>query len=184
MTVTDAGVPGMFIGEDRLPTALQGAMAASSAWADRASFKLQLSGNEKTPQEADRGPQRRHGVRLAKADLAAFVRKRQLQTYTSLQKIEEALKGRAGSSQTEGRIVPPGRPAADRNELTKLDGQLRSSPGSSRRGSARVSTTFSCRVRHPLRSGRDARRLLGDLSQSVGSFFSLSATPRRPTGLS
>ena len=48
MSVNDAGVPGMFIGEDRLPVALQGADGGVISLADRASFQLQLSGNEKS----------------------------------------------------------------------------------------------------------------------------------------
>ena len=47
MTVKDAGVPGMFIGDERLPVAMQGADGGVISLADRASFKLQISGNEK-----------------------------------------------------------------------------------------------------------------------------------------
>src|SRR5436305_4511980 len=90
MHVSDAGVPGMYLGDERLPVAMQGADGGVISLADRASFKLQLSGNEKARKSliedlnADtKGPA---------GDLAAFVRKRQLQTYTSLKKIDEALK--------------------------------------------------------------------------------------------
>src|SRR5206468_11537562 len=45
MAVSDAGVPGMFLGDNRLPVALQGADGGVISLADRNSFKLQLSGN-------------------------------------------------------------------------------------------------------------------------------------------
>ena len=109
MNVKDAGVPGMFIGTERLPLAMQGADGGVISLADRDSFRLQLSGNTTARKSliedlngGSDGP--------AKGDLAAFVRKRQLQTYTSLQKIEEAAQrgrqqrrnGRAASSSTAG----------------------------------------------------------------------------------
>ena len=83
MRAGESGVPGMYVGQDRLPVALQGADGGVISLADRASFRLQLTGNA-TPRRrliedlnggADGGP----------ADLAAFVRHRQLQTYASLQ---------------------------------------------------------------------------------------------------
>lgn len=93
MTVSEAGVPGMYLGEGRLPVALQGTDGGVISLRDRKSFNLQLTGPNSAQKErkslledlnADsKGPA---------ADLAAFVRKRQLQTYTSLQRIEEALK--------------------------------------------------------------------------------------------
>ena len=89
MSTKEAGVPGMYIGQERLPLAMQGADGGVISLADRESFRLQLSGNaaprKKLIEElnADDG---------AAPELSAFVRKRQLQTYTSLQKIEEALK--------------------------------------------------------------------------------------------
>ena len=47
MTIKDAGVPGMYLGDERLPVPLQGADGGVISLADRASFKLQLTGNEK-----------------------------------------------------------------------------------------------------------------------------------------
>ncbi len=46
MSVKDAGVPGMYLGDERLPVAMQGADGGVISLADRASFKLQLSGNQ------------------------------------------------------------------------------------------------------------------------------------------
>ena len=45
MHVSDAGVPGMYLGDDRLPVAMQGADGGVISLADRNTFKLQLSGN-------------------------------------------------------------------------------------------------------------------------------------------
>ncbi|MBA4065434.1 MAG: hypothetical protein C0501_17320 [Isosphaera sp.] len=101
MTVKGAGVPGMYLGTDRLPVAMQGADGGVISLADRSSFKLQLSGNgvarKKLVEDlnADAGG--------PAADLAAFVRRRQLETYTSLQKIEEALAEAGGG---DGRVPP------------------------------------------------------------------------------
>src|SRR5439155_6532955 len=82
MPVNEAGVPGMFIGENQLPLALQGADGGVISLADRNSFKLQLSGNAPARKSLIQDLNGDKGA----ADLAAFVQKRQLQTYTSLQK--------------------------------------------------------------------------------------------------
>lgn len=120
MTVRDAGVPGMYLGDERLPVAMQGADGGVISLADRASFRLQLNGNqtgrksliESLNTGKDEG-----------ADLTAFVRKRQLQTYTSLQMIEEALQGTGGGSQRQefvnGRVV-----FRDGDDLQSLGGKL------------------------------------------------------------
>ena len=52
MTVKDAGVPGMYIGDERLPVAMQGADGGVISLADRASFKLQTDRQREEPQEA------------------------------------------------------------------------------------------------------------------------------------
>ncbi|MBX9627077.1 MAG: DUF1501 domain-containing protein, partial [Gemmataceae bacterium] len=115
MRVNDAGVPGMYVGQDRLPVALQGADGRVISLADRASFKLQLTGNadprKKLLQELNAGTDG--------GDLAAFVQKRQLQTYTSLKKIEDALAD-AGQN-TNGN---PRNNRGDEGELSTLNGKL------------------------------------------------------------
>src|SRR6266542_377444 len=68
---------------------MQGADGGVISLADRESFRLQLSGNA---QPRKKLIEELNADDAASADLAAFVRKRQLQTYTSLQKIEDALK--------------------------------------------------------------------------------------------
>jgi uncharacterized protein (DUF1501 family) len=120
MNIKDAGVPGMFIGDDRLPVALQGADGGVISLADRANFKLKLTGNESSRKKLIEDLNGNSGSDASKADLAAFVRKRQLQTYTSLQKIEDALKGTGQEQQNEGNF----RRGPDPNSLTTLNGKL------------------------------------------------------------
>jgi len=122
MTVRDAGVPGMYLGDERLPVAMQGADGGVISLADRASFRLQLNGNQtgrkslieqlNTDKDAGGG------------DLTAFVRKRQLQTYTSLQMIEEALQGTGGGGGVRQEFVN-GRPVfRSDDDLQTLGGKL------------------------------------------------------------
>src|SRR6187549_938816 len=98
MRAGEAGVPGMFVGQDRLPVAMQGADGGVISLADRDSFRLQLTGNETGRKKLIEDL---NGADDGKSELAAFVRKRQLQTYTSLQKIEDALRDIGGAP------VPP-----------------------------------------------------------------------------
>jgi uncharacterized protein (DUF1501 family) len=120
MSIKDAGVPGMFIGEDRLPVALQGADGGVISLADRANFKLQLTGNEKSRKKLIEDLNSNTDSDPSKADLASFVRKRHLQTYTSLQKIEDALKQESPQEQNQGGF----RRGPDPNSLTTLNGKL------------------------------------------------------------
>jgi uncharacterized protein (DUF1501 family) len=164
MNVADAGVPGMFIGQDRLPTALQGADGGVISLADRANFKLQLTGNEtprkKLLEDLNSGAD-------SKSDLAAFVRKRQLQTYTSLQKIEEALKN-AGPGQNEN----PGFRRGPTNDLATLNGKLGLIAKLIQKG-------LSTRIYYVQLPGFDTHagqttshaNLMGELSSSIGMFF-------------
>jgi len=168
MAVKDAGVPGMYIGDDRLPVALQGADGGVISLADRASFKLQLSGNapprKKLIEDLNTGD--------SSAELAAFVQKRQLQTYTSLQKIEEALK-ETGSDPNQPRVRrrPDGSPV-DPNDLSGLTGKL----GLIAR---LIGKGLGTRIYYVSVGGFDthARQadthevLLGEVSGAIGQFF-------------
>jgi len=122
MHVTEAGVPGMFIGQERLPLAMQGADGGVISVADRESFRLKLNGNatprKKLLEDLNSGDD-------TNADLAAFVRKRQLQTYTSLKKIEEALSD-IGQPPNSPQPFRPGQPKnpQDATDLTTLNGKL------------------------------------------------------------
>jgi uncharacterized protein (DUF1501 family) len=172
MSITDAGVPGMYLGEDRLPVAMQGADGGVISLADRASFRLQLNGNpdtrkkliEELNEEKDK----------TKADLAAFVRKRQLQTYTSLQKIEEALR-EAGTTTAYSSPQDFAFDSVDRrnpNELATLGGKLSLI-------ARLVQKNLGTRLYYVQHAGFDTHanqgemhaKLLGDLSNSIGMFI-------------
>jgi hypothetical protein len=167
MHVTDAGVPGMYIGTERLPVAMQGADGGVISLADRESFHLKLSGNEpprkKLLEELNTGDD-------TTADLAAFVRKRQLQTYTSLKKIEEALKD-AGQNE-KPRPNRPGRGGNDNNDLASLSGKL-SLIGRLINKGLGTRLYYASIAGFDTHSGQaDAHaELLGELSGAIGGFL-------------
>lgn len=167
MRAREAGVPGMFVGQDRLPVALQGAEGGVISLADRASFRLQLTGNaparRRLIEELNGGPAG------GDADLAAFVRRRQLQTYTSLQKIEEALRDIGPTNNNQPRRVDqPQQP----NDLTNLNGKLGLIARLIQKG-------LGTRIYYASLAGFDTHSsqaemhadLLAELSSSVGQFF-------------
>jgi uncharacterized protein (DUF1501 family) len=163
MTLNEAGVPGMFIGQDRLPVAMQGADGGVISLADRESFHLKLTGNEKPRKKLledlnsdDDG-----------SDLAAFVRKRQLQTYTSLKKIEEALKDISPNNNQ-----PPRAGRGGPGDLTTLNGKLILIGSLIQKG-------LGTRIYYASIGGFDTHsgqadqhaELLGELSSAIGQFF-------------
>jgi uncharacterized protein (DUF1501 family) len=169
MTVKDAGVPGMFIGDERLPVAMQGADGGVISLADRASFKLQISGNEQNRKSLI---QDLNSADATKADLASFVRKRQIQTYTSLQKIEEALNDARSTEGSRGEIVDGRFVQRDPNSLQNLSGKL----GLIGRLIQKGLGTRIYYVQHggfDTHSGqaKDHERLISELSNSIGTFF-------------
>lgn len=169
MSVKDAGVPGMFIGDDRLPVAMQGADGGVISLADRASFKLQISGNEKNRKSLIEDLNSRDATT---ADLASFVRKRQIQTYTSLQKIEEALNDARSNEGTRSEFVNGQFRQIDPNSLANLSGKL----GLIGRLIQKGLGTRIYYVQHggfDTHSGqaKDHDRLMGELSSSVGNFM-------------
>jgi uncharacterized protein (DUF1501 family) len=163
MNVNEAGVPGMFIGQDRLPVAMQGADGGVISLADRESFHLKLTGNEKPRKKlledlnsGDDG-----------SDLAAFVRKRQLQTYTSLKKIEEALKDISPNNNQKPQVRRGGP-----GDLTTLNGKLILIGSLIQKG-------LGTRIYYASIGGFDTHsgqgdmhaELLGELSSAIGQFF-------------
>jgi uncharacterized protein (DUF1501 family) len=128
MVIKDAGVPGMYLGDERLPVAMQGADGGVISLADRASFKLQLSGNEKSRKSLIEDLN--SDAKGSGGELATFVRKRQLQTYGSLQKIEEALREAGGPAVVNGLPQQPSTNtsfsvgAGDDGNLNSLGGRL------------------------------------------------------------
>ena len=171
MTVKDAGVPGMYIGADRLPVAMQGADGGVISLADRNTFRLQVSGNVGARKSliqdlnADTGG--------PGADLTAFVRKRQLQTYTSLQKLEEALRETANPNRgNDGDFVNGRFVRRDPNDLATLNGKL----GLIGR---LIQKNLGTRLYYVQLDGFDTHsgqaemhaKLMGELSSAVGNFF-------------
>ncbi len=165
MAVSDAGVPGMFIGQERLPLALQGADGGVISLADRESFKLKLTGNapprKKLLEDLNSGDD-------MTADLAAFVRKRQLQTYTSLKKIEDAL----GDQNQPKNPQQRNRGDGDKNDLASLNGKL----GLIGR---LITKGLGTRIYYASINGFDTHSgqasqhadLLGEVSSAIGQFF-------------
>jgi uncharacterized protein (DUF1501 family) len=161
----------MYLGDERLPVAMQGADGGVISLADRNSFRLQLTGHQ-TPRKKlieDLNGE----TDAAAAGLAAFVRKRQLQTYTSLQKIEDALREAGSSGQGQSNEFVNGRfVRRDPDDLNTLGGKL----GLIGRLIAKGLGTRLYYVQH---GGFDTHanqaemhaRLLGDLSNAVGGFF-------------
>lgn len=171
MTISDAGVPGMYIGSDRLPVAMQGADGGVISLADRSTFRLQVSGNAPTRKKlledlnADTGG--------PNADLAAFVRKRQLQTYTSLQKLEEALKETNNPNRgNDGEFINGRYVRRDPNDLNTLNGKL----GLIGR---LIGKNLGTRLYYVQLEGFDTHanqadahaKLMGELGSAVGNFF-------------
>ncbi len=171
MSVKDAGVPGMYLGNERLPVAMQGADGGVISLAERESFRLQLTGNPSTRKKLIEDLNEEKDA--SKADLASFVRKRQLQTYTSLQKIEEALR-EAGSSGrgvntefVDGRFV-----RRDPDDLNTLGGKLSLI-------ARLIQKNLGTRLYYVQIGGFDTHanqadmhaKLLADLSSSIGNFF-------------
>jgi uncharacterized protein (DUF1501 family) len=169
MTIKDAGVPGMFIGEDRLPIALQGADGGVISLADRANFKLKLTGNDKTRKSLLEDLNSATEADAAKGDLAAFVRKRQLQTYSSLQKIEEALKQTKPMEQNNGGFRQQ---RNNENDLATLQGKLGLIGRLIEKG-------LGTRIYYVQLAGFDTHAeqakphadLMGELSSAIGTFF-------------
>ncbi|VTS02279.1 Uncharacterized protein OS=Singulisphaera acidiphila (strain ATCC BAA-1392 / DSM 18658 / VKM B-2454 / MOB10) GN=Sinac_7508 PE=4 SV=1: DUF1501 [Gemmata massiliana] len=171
MSIKDAGVPGMYLGNERLPVAMQGADGGVISLADRASFKLQLTGNQANRKALieDLNGEKDTG----KADLAAFVRKRQLQTYTSLKKIDDALREAGGSGQGRTNEFVGGRVVQrDPDDLNTLGGKLGLVGRLIQKG-------LGTRLYYVQLGGFDTHsgqaemhgKLLGELSSAIGNFF-------------
>jgi len=173
MNVKDAGVPGMFLGEERLPIALQGADGGVISLADRANFKLKLSGNT-APRKKLLESLNAESPSDPKADLASFVRKRQLQTYSSLQKLEEAL-GEADG----GQPVQPGEFDRFNGNGRGVGGDLNSLGGRLGLIARLIQKGMGTRIYYVQLTGFDTHsgqatmhaNLLGNLSTSIGNFM-------------
>jgi uncharacterized protein (DUF1501 family) len=169
MTVADAGVPGMFIGDDRLPVAMQGADGGVISLADRASFKLKISGNEKNRKSLIADLNSKDSTN---ADLASFVRKRQIQTYTSLQRIEEALNDARSNEGTRSEFVNGQFRQIDPNSLDTLSGKLGLIGRLIQKGlGTRIYYVQLGGFDTHANQAKDHDRLMGELSSAIGNFM-------------
>ncbi|MBX9582494.1 MAG: DUF1501 domain-containing protein [Gemmataceae bacterium] len=162
MRVSEAGVPGMYVGQDRLPVALQGADGRVISLADRASFKLQLTGHadgrRKLLQDLNAGTDG--------GELAAFVQKRQLQTYASLKKIEDAL-------------ADAGQPNNNGNNGRNNEGELGTLNGKLNLIARLIQKGLGTRIYYASINGFDTHsgqaemhaNLLAEVSSAIGGFF-------------
>jgi uncharacterized protein (DUF1501 family) len=150
---------------------MQGADGGVISLADRASFKLQLTGHQSARKSLIESLNSDKGT--SSADLSAFVRKRQLQTYTSLQKIEEALREAGSSGRGQSREFINGRlVTTDPDDLKTLSGKLGLIGRMIQKG-------LGTRLYYVQLGGFDTHsgqsemhaKLLGELSDALGNFF-------------
>jgi uncharacterized protein (DUF1501 family) len=155
------GVPGMFLGPDKLPLALQGSSGGVLSVEKPQDFDLHLSGSD------DRKKARRKLIEdLARDpadsdDLAAFVRRRQLQAFASVDTIRQAV---AASKKTGGAVQVND----TRNLREKLD-----------LIATLIKAEFGTRVYYVARDGFDTHsgqgdphgNLLNDVGGAIETFF-------------
>jgi uncharacterized protein (DUF1501 family) len=165
------GIPIMHIGPNKLPLALQGAPGGAVSVNNTQSYRLDLGG----------GKEERHKARLKlfteladvgkdkdkdEGDLLSFVQRRQVQTLSSVEKIQEVLRGTEG-----GRYYDPtGRFNAGNSLAVKLDLVARL-----------IQKGFGTRVFYVSKDGfdthsdqnKDHRTLLGDVGDGVNQFFEI-----------
>jgi uncharacterized protein (DUF1501 family) len=164
-------VPVMQIGPKALPLALQGAPGGVVSLNNLQAFRLNLD-------SAD--PNRRYARKKLIEDLAranesadksgmlAFVQRRQLQTYTTLERLQEVLKDTGVANKTSPGIDFNGRVFANDQLLQKM--QLIS---------RLIQKGFGTRVFYVALDGfdthsnqaEDQRRLLGELANAITTFF-------------
>ena len=156
------GVPAMFLGKDKLPLALQGASGGVLGIEKPQEFDLQLAGSEERKkarrrliEDISKGP-------VEEDDLTAFVRRRQLQSFASVDKIRQAIadsgKKSAGAVQVND--------IRELNEKLDLIATL-------------IRADFGTRVYYVALDGFDTHssqaethaRLLGQVGNSLHSFF-------------
>ncbi|MBY0523684.1 MAG: DUF1501 domain-containing protein [Gemmataceae bacterium] len=165
------GIPAMQVGPEKLPLALQGASGGVLSFNNKHQYRLNLAGTEE-----GRVPARKKLLddlaRLEPGDkggLQQFVQRRQLQTYSHLEKLEEIL-----------------REGANNNEFEFIDGQFQRGFGLNSRLQlvARLITKgFGTRIFYVALDGFDThsgqmeehKKLLGLLDTAVTNFFNLLA---------
>ena len=164
----NGGIPIMHIGPNRLPLALQGATGGAISVNNQVPYRLELGGGEPEQQKA----RRKLLEDLAQprqddpASLADFVYRREVQTLTTLDRLQEVLKG-TNTGQFAG-FGPDGRPygANALPQKLQLVAQL-------------IQKGFGTRVFYVMRDGFDThsdqagqhRGLLAEVADGITSFF-------------
>jgi uncharacterized protein (DUF1501 family) len=168
LKTSKTGLPAMHVAPTRLPLALQGGAGVVSL-NDPSSFSLQLTGDRardgkrKKLLESLNAP-----AAEAKDDLAAFVRRRQLQVFRSVDALKKALEVKAG----KGGALPTPTPRAFFGPSTALSEQLQLI-------AQLIGKEVGARIYYASIDGFDTHaaqaethaNLLGDLSSSIGQFF-------------
>ena len=163
------GIPIMHVGPSRLPLALQGANGGAISVNTQMPYRLELGGGEPDQQKA----RRKLLEDLAQpakdgdaASLADFVYRREVQTLTTLDRLQEVLKG-TNAGQFPG-FGPDGRPYGQNALPQKLQliAQL-------------IQKGFGTRIFYVMRDGFDThsdqanqhRNLLAEVADGVTTFF-------------
>ena len=162
------GIPIMHVGPSRLPLALQGATGGAISVNENMPYRLELGGGDPDRQKA----RRKLLEDLARpgkdddASLTNFVYRREVQTLTTLDRLQEVLKG-TNTGQFPG-FGPDGRPYGPNALPQKLQliAQL-------------IQKGFGTRVFYVMRDGFDThsdqagqhRTLLGEVADGITTFF-------------
>jgi uncharacterized protein (DUF1501 family) len=162
------GLPAIHLGPTRAPTALQGAPSGVVSISDPYSYRLNLGAGQPDHLKARRRLMEDLASPSGGEDesLLAFVQRRQVQTYTTLDRMQEVL-GKSGN-------VPPGQPSyrydsTGQNLASKL--QLMASL---------IQTDVGARIFYVMQDGsydthsaqgQEHARLLQELSDSIRFFF-------------
>ncbi len=165
---TTGGVPIMHVGPSRLPLALQGATGGAISINNQMAYRLELGGGEPDRQKARRKllEDLAQPAKDEAPSLADFVYRREVQTLTTLDRLQEVLKNtNAGQSPSFG---PDGRPYGPNAlpQRLQLIAQL-------------IQKGFGTRVFYVMRDGFDThsdqvqqhRNLLGEVADGVTTFF-------------
>jgi uncharacterized protein (DUF1501 family) len=168
----NGGIPIMHIGPNRLPLALTGATGGAISVNNQVPYHLDLGGGEADQQKARRKlleelakPNKEEG-----AGLLDFVYRREIQTLTTLDRLQEVLKG-TNAGQFNG-FGPDGRPygANALPQKLQLVAQL-------------IQKGFGTRVFYVMRDGFDThsdqamqhRNLLGEVADGITQFYDVLA---------
>ena len=161
------GFPAMHVAPTRLPLALQGAEGVVSL-TDPTSFSLQFTGNR------EREGKRKNLLESLNAsssseDLAAFVRRRQLQVFQGVEVVKKALEARPEKPVPEGVPVPPPQrfgPSGSLFDQLQLIAQL-----IGKNAGARIYYASIDGFDTHTSQGETHASLLNDLSSSISAFF-------------